>query len=128
MLFNYLGQLGQLGQLADGGEGADGPGLFAQAAENSGPALDPRGRRSHLLEVNCIVLGGRLQAEWTFSADRHQARTVERLADAFFAELRRLIAHCQAPESGAYTPSDFPEADLSEEDFATLMARLAGAE
>jgi amino acid adenylation domain-containing protein/non-ribosomal peptide synthase protein (TIGR01720 family) len=122
VLFNYLGQM------ADGGEGKDGPGLFAQASENSGPALDPRGRRSHLLEINCIVLGGELRAEWTYSADRHQAQTVERLADAFFAGLRRLIAHCQAPESGAYTPSDFPEADLSEEDFATLMARLAGAE
>src|SRR5581483_10018253 len=90
VLFNYLGQME---------EGAGGPGLFAQAPEAGGPALDPRGRRSHLLEINCIVLGGELRAEWAYSADRHRAATVEGLADAFFAELRKLIAHCRAPES-----------------------------
>jgi amino acid adenylation domain-containing protein/non-ribosomal peptide synthase protein (TIGR01720 family) len=123
VLFNYLGQM-----TAGSPEAGGGLDLLDQAPEPGGPALDPRGRRSHLLEVGCMVTGGCLRTEWTYSADRHRAETVETLADAFSAELRRLIAHCRAPEAGAYTPSDFPEADLSEEDFATLMARLAGAE
>ena len=29
------------------------------------------------------------------------------------AELERLIRHCQSPEAGGFTPSDFPEAELT---------------
>ncbi len=119
VLFNYLGQIG------GGGEAEDDSSLFSQAEESAGPGLDPAGRRSHLLEVNCIVIDGRLQVEWTFSAGRHRQETVERLAEGFFAAIRALIAHCQDPAAGAFTPSDFPEAELSEDDFATLMSRLS---
>ncbi|MES1243275.1 MAG: amino acid adenylation domain-containing protein [Acidobacteriota bacterium] len=122
VLFNYLGQMG--GQMGSADPETEGLALFAQAPEPGGPALDPRGARSHLLEINAVVLDGRLRAEWTYSADRHRRETVERLADAFFDSLRGLVAHCRNPEAGAYTPSDFPEADLSADDFASLMARL----
>jgi hypothetical protein len=50
------------------------------------------------------------------------------LAASFTAELECLIAHCQNPAAGAFTPSDFPEVDFGEDDFQTLMARLGGAE
>ncbi len=117
VLFNYLGQLGG----EEEGESA----LFARAPEAGGPVRDPRGARSHLLQVDCSVAGGRLLAEWTYSCDRHRRSTIEALARGFFAELEILIEHCRTPGTGAYTPSDFPEADLDEDDFATLMARLS---
>ena len=38
--------------------------------------------------------------------------------------LRALITHCQAPETGRLTASDFPEAELNQEQFETLLSQL----
>jgi FkbM family methyltransferase len=38
----------------------------------------------------------------------------------------RLVAPYQEPEADAFTPADFPEAELSDADFSKLMSRLAG--
>ncbi|HSG40806.1 MAG TPA: condensation domain-containing protein, partial [Thermoanaerobaculia bacterium] len=120
VLFNYLGQLG---------DGRDGKGsLFTRAPEDGGPTVDPRGTRSHLLQIDCSVADGRLRAEWAYSADRHRRETVEGLARGFFAAIETLIEHCRMPGAGAYTPSDFPDADLGDDDFASLMDRLSRAE
>ncbi len=120
ILFNYLGQMGAADSDSSGAEGL----ALSQAPESGGPALDPLGMRSHLLEINAVVLDGTLRMEWTYSADRHRGGTVERLADAYNESLRALIAHCRNPEAGAYTPSDFPEADLNADDFSALMTKL----
>ena len=116
VLFNYLGQLG---------DDRDGVSLFAPAPESAGATIDPRSARSHLLQIDCSVADGRLRAEWTYSAGRHRQDTIEGLAKAFFDELAAIVEHCRTPGAGAYTPSDFPEAELDEDDFATLMARLS---
>ena len=117
VLFNYLGQLGQDEETA----------LFTPAPEAVGPAVDPEGRRSHLLEINAWVAGGRLRMEWTYSRNRHRRSTVERLAGDFLEELRGLIRHCLDPEAGGYTVSDFPDADLSQDDLDLLLTRLSGS-
>jgi non-ribosomal peptide synthase domain TIGR01720 len=93
--FNYLGQLDQA--LSDSS-------LFRPAQESSGPPRSPRGRRPHLLEVNGFVVGGQLQLEWTYSQQVHRRATVERLAQGFLEALEALIAHCQSPEAGGFTP------------------------
>lgn len=111
--FNYLGQFDQILP--------DSP-LFGLARESSGPDRSPRGRRTHLLEVVGFVLDGRLQMDWTYSEKIHRQATVEQLAQEFVQALRSLIAHCQSPEAGGYTPSDFPEADLTPEELEDLLA------
>ena len=35
--------------------------------------------------------------------------------------LRGLIAHCQSPDAGGYTPSDFPEATVSQQSLNRLL-------
>jgi hypothetical protein len=35
-----------------------------------------------------------------------------------------LICHCLDPEAGGYTVSDFPDADLSQDDLDLLLSRL----
>ncbi len=97
--FNYLGQFDRV--LSEST-------LLAPAKESNGPAHSPLGSRSHLLEVNGFVASGRLQLDWTYSENVYQRTTVERLAWGFMEALQSLIAHCQLPEAGGYTPSDFP--------------------
>ena len=50
------------------------------------------------------------------------ADTIHNFGDA----LRLLIDHCQSPRVGGYTPSDFPEAGLSQGELDDLLAELDG--
>jgi non-ribosomal peptide synthase protein (TIGR01720 family) len=113
--FNYLGQFDAM--MAESS-------AFGPAAESTGPAHSPRGRRTHILSINGGIAGGRLRMEWGYSASLHRQETVERMAQEFVAALRALIAHCQSPDAGGYTPSDFPDADLSQDDIDALMAEI----
>jgi amino acid adenylation domain-containing protein/non-ribosomal peptide synthase protein (TIGR01720 family) len=114
--FNYLGQFDQL---------LSPDGMFALAKESSGSAYSLLGRRSHLLEIDGFVAEGQLQLDWTYSSNLHQRATVERLAEGFMASMRSLIAHCQSPESGSYTPSDFPFAKLGQKDIDKFIAKIS---
>jgi non-ribosomal peptide synthase protein (TIGR01720 family) len=78
--------------------------------------------RRYLLEVNAAIQGGRLHAGWTYSERVHRPETVQALATHWLASLRELIAHCRAPEEAVYTPSDFPEAELSQDELDDLIA------
>jgi hypothetical protein len=35
-----------------------------------------------------------------------------------------LIAHCLSPEAGGYTPSDFPDIDLSQDELDKLLTKI----
>jgi non-ribosomal peptide synthase protein (TIGR01720 family) len=54
----------------------------------------------------------------------HRRATVEELASDFVEALRSLIAHCQSPEAGGYTPSDFPDVELSQADIEALVEEI----
>jgi amino acid adenylation domain-containing protein/non-ribosomal peptide synthase protein (TIGR01720 family) len=114
--FNYLGQFDQL--LADSA-------LFGSADESTGPARGLLGQRRHLLEINGSVVAGQLRLEWIYSANLHAASTIERLAEGFLAALRALISHCRGPDTGSFTPSDFPEAELNQAELDTLLASIS---
>ncbi|MEW5927674.1 MAG: amino acid adenylation domain-containing protein [Gemmatimonadota bacterium] len=111
--FNYLGQLDAL---------LPGAALFRPVDEPMGAAHAASSARRYLLEVNAGIQGGRLHAGWTYSERVHRPETVRALAESWLASLRELIAHCRAPEEAVYTPSDFPEAELSQDELDDLIA------
>jgi natural product biosynthesis luciferase-like monooxygenase protein/amino acid adenylation domain-containing protein/non-ribosomal peptide synthase protein (TIGR01720 family) len=113
--FNYLGQLD--GALAGGG-------MLVLAPESPGPQRGPRTRRSYLLDVMGAVVGGQLQVTWTYGEALHRRETVEKLAADFLERLRELIAHCQSPEAGGHTPSDFKLAKVKQNQLDKLSARF----
>jgi non-ribosomal peptide synthase protein (TIGR01720 family) len=51
----------------------------------------------------------------------HRRETIEELAEGFIDELKSLIAHCQSPDAGAYTPSDFPQAKLDVDKLSSIL-------
>jgi amino acid adenylation domain-containing protein/non-ribosomal peptide synthase protein (TIGR01720 family) len=106
--FNYLGQARSFG-------------AFHIAAESPGREHDPAGLRAHLLDITAVIQDGRLLATWMYSDQLHERQTIDRFAQSFLAELRRLIAHCLSPGAGGCTPSDFPLARL---DQASLDSRF----
>jgi amino acid adenylation domain-containing protein/non-ribosomal peptide synthase protein (TIGR01720 family) len=104
-------------------------GPLAPASEWPGTTQSQRGKRAHLLEVCCRIAGGQLHAEFTYSANVHDRATIENLAEDFAESLQALIAHCQSPEAGGFTASDFPGAQLSQAALSQFLSQIsAGGE
>jgi len=73
--FNYLGRLDAAPDPSDA--------LLGALRVPSSPQRSPRGRRTHALEVDAIVTGGRLRVRWSTSRAQLEKATVRRLADDF---------------------------------------------
>ncbi|MBW4667898.1 MAG: amino acid adenylation domain-containing protein [Cyanomargarita calcarea GSE-NOS-MK-12-04C] len=114
--FNYLGQFDRL--LSESAV------VLGLAKESNTALFSPQGRRSYLLEVNGLVISRRLQMYWTYSQKFHQLSTIERLSQGFIEELQALIDHCQSPDAGGHTLSDFPLANLDEDKFRKISNLL----
>jgi non-ribosomal peptide synthase protein (TIGR01720 family) len=111
--FSYLGQFDQV--LPESSPFTPSPG-------DTGLLRSQRGDRSHLLEISGVTHRGRLRLDWIYSENIHSRETIERLAQNFVEALRGLIAHCQSSEAGGYTPSDFPLANVSQQQLDSLTA------
>ncbi|MGE7955443.1 non-ribosomal peptide synthase/polyketide synthase [Pseudomonas sp. NPDC089530] len=109
--FNYLGQFDRQ---------FDDTALWVPAAERSGRAQDPEAPLANWLTLEGQVYGGELALQWGFSREMFDDATVQRLADAYVAELQGLIEHCCSVPAGQATPSDFPLASLSQEQLEAL--------
>jgi non-ribosomal peptide synthase protein (TIGR01720 family) len=112
VVFNYLGQFDQVF--------AESP-LFRPASKPSGPLYDPQGVRPHLLQIYGGVVEGRLRMNWVYSSNIHERSTVEALALRFAEAIRYFIQPSQPPEARGLAPSDFPEAELSQEELDRLL-------
>jgi non-ribosomal peptide synthase protein (TIGR01720 family) len=101
--FNYLGQFDW---------GMQENSFIKLASESVGSEHSQLGQRSHLLEINGLVVENQFQLEWTYSENFHQRATIESLAQDFAASLRTLIAHCLSADAGDYTPDGFENQTL----------------
>jgi amino acid adenylation domain-containing protein/non-ribosomal peptide synthase protein (TIGR01720 family) len=113
--FNYLGQFDQ--SLPPGS-------LLSLLAQAAGPTHSPRARRPHVIEIDGLIAGTRLRFDWSYSESLHRRDSVQQQAQAFLEALRALIRHCLCAEAGGFTPSDFPEANLSQHDLDRLISEI----
>jgi non-ribosomal peptide synthase protein (TIGR01720 family) len=111
--FNYLGQFGQVLPRSS---------LFRRARESYGATHGPEGRRPYLLDIRSAVYDDSLQVDWIYSESAHRHETIARVASDFAESLRAIIHHCASPESGGYTPSDFPLATLGQQELDHVVA------
>ncbi|WP_407657026.1 non-ribosomal peptide synthase/polyketide synthase [Lentzea atacamensis] len=116
VLFNYLG--------AHDATGDDEAGLIRRELNGdlAGPSEAEGGTRSHLLQLEVQqAADGRLSIEWFHSTNRHDTATVERVAARYVEALRELAEHCRST-AGGFTPSDFPLANLTQDEIDGLVA------
>ncbi|MBD2517732.1 amino acid adenylation domain-containing protein [Nostoc sp. FACHB-973] len=112
--FNYLGQFDRvLGASAVLG--------LAQEFKAQQSLLQ---KRSHLLGVSGFIRAGKLEMTWAYSEKVHKRDTVEHLAFGFMEALKTLITHCQSPDAGGHTPSDFSAARLSQKQLDKFLAKI----
>lgn len=113
--FNYLGRMDLL-------ESAQGP--LRVESQNIGELRAPEGPLAYVLEVNCWVRGGEIHINLAYSSALHDRATIERLAENYLAELRRLVAAQDQTDSTVYSPSDFPLANLEQGDLEQITQLL----
>ncbi|NJP18559.1 MAG: amino acid adenylation domain-containing protein [Hydrococcus sp. CRU_1_1] len=117
--FNYLGQFDRV--IANS--------IFHPVTESTGRERSLKGHRDCLLEIDGAISLNRLRLDWSYSQALHRETTIQQLAETYIEKLRSLIAHCQSPDSGGYTPSDFSEFQQSqwnESDLESITAVIRG--
>ena len=117
ILFNYLGQQASPAESAT---------PLRPITAGIGQAYGPQNARYHLLDINARVEDGRLVVRWQYAGRQFQEAEIEALAGTYIAELEALIDHCMQVEEARYTPSDFPLAEIDQEDLDSLADLLEG--
>ena len=82
VLFNYLGQFDQTVAGLDS---------ISFSSALTGAWHSPAARRTHALEINCLVLHRHLEARWNYSRNLHRPESIARMAQTFLASLRALL-------------------------------------
>jgi amino acid adenylation domain-containing protein/non-ribosomal peptide synthase protein (TIGR01720 family) len=117
--FNYLGQVDGV---------LKGSKSFGVAGEKHGGEQSGKNRRRYVLDVNGMVVGGRLQMSWSYGEGLHKRETIEKLAERYMECVRELIEHCRRQPLGSFTPSDFPLANLEENDLEQIAMQIAAGD
>lgn len=110
--FNYLGQFTQ---------GHAGDAFFKGAPESVGETTHPDEMRTYLLEVTGLVSNNQFVVDWKYSREKHHRQTIAQIAKRFIDELRQLIIHSEEEVVQSYTPSDFPLAQLTDEQVTAVV-------
>ncbi len=85
---------------------------------------DPRSERHYKLEINVHITDDRLQGTCSFGNNIHTTDTISLLMNDFKKRIQEIGAYCSQTENGGYTPSDFSEADISQDDLDSLLGLL----
>ncbi|MDI9936619.1 amino acid adenylation domain-containing protein [Rhodococcus sp. IEGM 1351] len=117
--FNYLGQVPDSadGDTAVGWSPADGFGDLRYVPDPDMPA-------SAAVEVNAIVIGGRLRVGFGFPDTLLAHADVERLAQRWRECVSALVSHAHSGDAGGLTPSDVPLVDVTQGDLDTWEKRF----
>ena len=86
--------------------------------------VSPRARRRHLLEVGGGVSEGELSLWIGYSRELHLGEGMERLAGCCREAYEEILEHCRGQRQRVHTPSDFPEAGLSQRDLQRALEAM----
>ncbi|MBC2895657.1 non-ribosomal peptide synthetase [Rhodococcus sp. 4CII] len=117
--FNYLGQVPDSVDdgTAAGWTPADGFGDLSYVPDPDMPA-------SAAIEINAIVIGGRLRVGFGFPDTLLGRAEVERLAARWREAVSALVFHARSGDAGGLTPSDVPLVDVTQSDLDTWEERF----
>ncbi|WP_034045167.1 non-ribosomal peptide synthetase [Wocania ichthyoenteri] len=84
----------------------------------------PFSERHYYLEINALIKDGVLGINCIYSSQVHKTETIKAFIDNFNESLKSIVAHCINAETVKYTPSDFEDVDLDQEDLDNLLNDL----
>lgn len=78
----------------------------------------------YLMKITAGIIEDQLHLNWIYSRHAYQQKTIEKFTRVFMDTLVEIIEHCKAVGVGRYTPSDFPEANLNQQELDALLAEI----
>jgi len=115
IVFNYLGQFEQ--QINE-------TGAFEATNDLSGAERNLENRREFILDISGSVKNGQLHLQMAYSTALYKEATIREFLSLYMEELRNIIAHCLSVKTKSYTPSDFTDVDLEEDEINNLLDEL----
>jgi non-ribosomal peptide synthase protein (TIGR01720 family) len=115
IVYNYLGRINQE------------PSPFFDVVTTpkaTGQARSDRNLTAYKLQISALILDGSLRMHWSYDTSRLSTVTVEKLVYEYENTLHLLLDHCQTVNTVGYTPSDFSDVDLSQEDLDALLSEI----
>ena len=112
IVFNYLGQFDQVFAETQ---------LLQYSRIGSGLPHGADRSRPHTLELNSSIEQGTLRIGIAYSAAQYEAAAVQSFGDALHNELAAIIQHCVSTQAFGRTPSDFPLANLDQDDINRII-------
>ncbi|WP_312653314.1 non-ribosomal peptide synthetase [Aminipila sp.] len=85
-----------------------------------------KGQRSCSIDINGIVLNGKLKMEISYSKQQYKYKEIERFTDLYKEMLCELIFHCINKHEPEMTPSDFTGKNMSLEEMEDIFDVLEG--
>ncbi len=118
--FNYLGRI-DAGEIPEGAAGlgwlpAGDLGDLSGRDDADAPAMAT-------VDINAVVIGGRLGANFGYASGLLDRGDVEELAQLWVHALEALAAHAARPDAGGLTPSDVPLVHVGQSDLDTWETR-----
>ena len=112
--FNYLGQFNQIiGKQGD----------FNVAKEDKGRERAENNLRSFVIDIVGSIFNNKLQMSWIFSKNIHSKEDIISFTELYKNELIKIIETIKSDEGG-YTPSDFQDVDLDEDELGSIFSEL----
>ncbi|MEL6669537.1 MAG: condensation domain-containing protein [Bacteroidota bacterium] len=111
LFFNYLGS-------ASGGQQPNTQMIASDRMRH------PDSERNRRLEVNIWLDEKGLHATWTYDPDVEKTSGLTDVLDSYPQTLYDLIDFCLGEEETQYSPSDFPDADLNQDELDNLLGQL----
>ncbi|MEM9849850.1 MAG: condensation domain-containing protein, partial [Bacteroidota bacterium] len=111
--FNYLGQVAAVEDQ-----------LLGKAQFLTQQVRAVESERPSVWEINASIQTGKLHLHWTYSKQLHREASIHGLLAILEEQLKAIIAHCLQAEETAYTPSDFPEVNLNQDELDHLLGEL----
>ncbi len=91
---------------------------------NESISRHPESERNFEIEINAYIINEKLVTNWSFTNTLYKESTASVLTDSFIKHLNTIIEHCVSRDNIGYTPSDFPEADLNQDDLDNLLSQF----
>lgn len=117
ILFNYLGQFDQ--DIKND--------IYEISPLYMGLPVNENSERQYALEINGMVVEGRLTLTFTYSRHQYNEATISALAGSYITGLKEIINHCIAREITLPTPVDIGNTNLSIAEFDYIL-RSVGKE
>ncbi|WP_259418057.1 non-ribosomal peptide synthetase [Bacillus toyonensis] len=113
ILFNYLGQMD-----ADLNNT-----IFSSSWISAGESIGGKHTRETPIEMNAIVLDGKLTIDTTYNTKVYAEDVVVEFTEAFKDALRDVIHHCISKEQAEKTPFDYGDKELTFEQLEEIKAK-----